>query len=188
VGKAGESVTQLLQKWRAGDAKALDEVARLVYAELHRLAAAYLRRERGNHTLQPTALVAEAYLRLCDAGAGFENRSHFLAIAARSMRRVLIDYARKRAAEKRGGAPIPVTFDESLATSDRPEMLVALDDALTELARVDPRKAQIVELVYFGGLGQSEVAELLQVHRKTVARDLRLVEAWLKSQLLEKKD
>jgi RNA polymerase sigma factor (TIGR02999 family) len=181
---ADGEVTRALARWRDGDRSALDEATRLVYAELHRLASGYLRRERGEHTLQPTALVNEAYLRLCGEAADVANRAHFLVIAARSMRRVLIDHARKRGAEKRGAAPVIVELDEKVVAAARPELLVALDDALTALAAVDERKAKIVELSYFGGLGQAEIAEILEVHAKTVARDLRLAEAWLKSEIL----
>ncbi len=182
------AVTGLLRRWRAGDGAALEEVTRLVYQELRRLAAGYMRRERADHTLQPTALVAEAYLRLCGGGAAaVDNRAHFLAIAARTMRRVLVDHARKHAAEKRGDAAVAVTLDEELlgklVPAGRPEPLLALDEALAELGQVDERKARIVELVYFGGLGQAEVAGLLGVHAKTVARDLRLARAWLKSRM-----
>jgi RNA polymerase sigma factor (TIGR02999 family) len=180
------AVTQLLKKWRQGDRQALDEVTRIVYAELRQLAASYLRRERSHHTLQPTALVAEAYLRLCGDGAvTVENRSHFLAIAARTMRRVLIEHARKRRAEKRGEDPIAVELDDALAGPDRSETLVALDEALSELAQIDERKARIVELVYFGGMKQEEIAEVMQIHYKTVARDVRMARAWLKSRILQ---
>jgi RNA polymerase sigma factor (TIGR02999 family) len=185
VDEEGGAVTRLLRKWQSGDAAALDEVTRLVYQELRRLAAAYMRRERADHTLQPTALVAEAYVRLCGSAPSFDNRAHFLVIAARSMRRVLVDHARRHAAAKRGEAAIPVTLQDELLSTDRPEPLIALDDALAELGQVDERKAHIVELVYFGGLGQAEVADLLHVHHKTVARDLRLARAWLKSRLLD---
>jgi RNA polymerase sigma factor (TIGR02999 family) len=177
-------VTQLLHRWRQGDRRALDEVTRLLYVELRRLAASHLRRERSHHTLQPTALVSEAYLRLCgDAIVSVENRAHFMAIAAHTMRCVLIDHARKRGAEKRGNDPIAVELDEALLTPGRSETLLALDDALTQLAQVDERKARILELVYFGGLTQQEIAELLEVHYKTVARDVRLAQAWLKSKI-----
>jgi RNA polymerase sigma-70 factor, ECF subfamily len=177
------TITQLLQRWRGGDETALAEVMRVIYADLRRLAANHMRRERGDHTLQPTALVAETYLRLCGEAASFENRSHFLAVASRSMRHVLVDHARAHAADKRGNRPIAVAFDDDLLTTARPDAFLALDDALTELATLDERQARIVELVYFGGLGQVEVAELLQVHFKTVARDLRLARAWLKTQI-----
>jgi RNA polymerase sigma factor (TIGR02999 family) len=183
--KAG-AVTQLLHRWRQGDRQALDEVTRLVYAELRRLATSHLRRERSSHTLQPTALVNEAYMRLCgDAPVAIQDRAHFLAIASRAMRRVLIDHARKHSADKRGGDAVPVELDDALVSPERSDILIALDDALTELEEVDERKARIVELVYFGGLTQEEIAELLQVHFKTVARDVRLAQAWLKSKILE---
>jgi RNA polymerase sigma factor (TIGR02999 family) len=180
------AVTQLLHQWQKGDRQALDEVTRLVYAELRRLATAHLRRERSSHTLQPTALVNEAYMRLCgNAPATVQDRAHFLAIAAREMRRVLIDHARKRSADKRGGDAVPVELDDALLSPERSDILTALDDALAELEQIDERKARVVELVYFGGLTQEEIAELLQVHFKTVARDVRLAQAWLKSKILE---
>lgn len=179
------TVTRLLRDWSDGSQAALDELMPLVYDELRRLAGGYLRGERPGQTLRPTDLVSEAYLRLVDgAPLDWDGRAHFFAIAARAMRQVLVDSARQRSAGKRGGGERPVTFDEAgAAACDRPEGLVALDDALSELAKNDERKAKVVELFYFGGLSQAEIASMLVVHVNTVSRDLRFAEAWLKSRL-----
>jgi RNA polymerase sigma factor (TIGR02999 family) len=139
-----------------------------------------MRRERPGHTLSPTELVAEAFLRLAGGEhPAYDDRVQFFAVAARHMRRILVDHARRRTADKRGGRDRPVTFDEGLVSGDRPDELVALDDALEALAAVDARKAQVVELHYFGGMAQKEIASVLSVHENTVARDLRLAQAWL---------
>jgi len=177
-------LTILLRAWRQGDRAAFDELAPLIYDELRRLASYHLRAERPDHTLGPTDLISEAYLRLA-AGAqpDFNDRVHFFAIASRSMRQILVDHARKRAVEKRGAGERPVEFDETLVATDRPWELVALDDALEELAKFDERKARIIELRYFGGLTQDEIATACAIHVNTVARDLRLGEAWLRRQL-----
>jgi RNA polymerase sigma factor (TIGR02999 family) len=179
------NVTTLLHDWQAGNEQALEKVTRLVYAELHRLASSYLRRERAGHTLQPTALISEAYLRLCggDGVPDLTDRAHFIAIAARTMRQILVDHARRRDAEKRGAGEVAVTFEESLVGAAESRTVIALDDAIAELEKVDPRKANIVVLVYFGGLEQGEVAKLLGVHVNTVARDLRLARAWIKTRI-----
>jgi RNA polymerase sigma factor (TIGR02999 family) len=184
VGDEPRDVTALLARWQEGDRRALDDVTELVYAELRRLARGYLRNERPGHTLQPTALVAEAYLRLCaPAGERFANRAHFVAIAARNMRKVLVDHARRRDADKRGGGQLPITLDPEVFAEARPESFLAIDDAIRELEQLDPRKAQIVDLIYFGGLEQNEVAEIVEVNVKTVSRDLRLALAWIKNKL-----
>jgi RNA polymerase sigma factor (TIGR02999 family) len=179
------AVTVLLRAWQAGEAGALDELMPIVYAELHRLAMARMHGERPGHTWSPTDLVSEAFLRLAGAQADFEDRAHFFALAARTMRRILVDHARKTAAQKRGGRAGAVTFDEHLIGGGRPRQLLALDDALTALAAVDERKAKVVELRYFGGMTQGDIADALDVHVNTVARDLRLAEAWIHRQLLE---
>lgn len=177
-------MTILLRDWRNGDRDALDELMPLVYTELHRIAAGYMRGERRGHTLRATDLVGEAYLRLADAGhTELNDRVHFFAIAARTMRQILVDHARKRDAAKRGGGERPVTFDEGLVAGERPEELLALDAAIDALAKFDERKARVIELHYFGGLKQDEVAEALGVHVNTVARDLRLAEAWIHQHL-----
>jgi len=180
------TVTVLLSAWREGDRTALDELMPIIYEELYGLASRYMRGERPGHTLRPTDLVSEAYLRLGgSAPPEWNGRVHFFAVAARNMRQILVDHARKRSAEKRGAGAKPVTFDEQLIAGDRPSELVALDEALVALAALDDRKARAVELHYFGGLSQAEIAEVLDVHVNTVARDLRLAEAWLNRHITE---
>jgi RNA polymerase sigma factor (TIGR02999 family) len=175
-----QSVTALIRAWVQGDGGALDRLAPMIYDQLHRLAAACMRRERPGHTLSPTALVSEAFLRLAGGEhPTYDDRVQFFAVAARHMRRILVDHARRRTAGKRGGHDRPVTFDEGLYAGDRPDELVALDEALEALAAVDERKARAVELHYFGGMGHKEIGVALSVHENTVARDLRLAEAWL---------
>ena len=170
----------LLREWRAGNPGALDELVPQIFSELQRLAAGYMRGERGDHTLEPTDLVTEAYLRLAQGESPeWNDRVHFFAIAARTMRQILVDHARKRNAAKRGDGARPITFDETVVARERPDELLALDDALQALAALDERKARIIELHYFGGLTQHEVAEALAIHVNTVARDLRLGEAWI---------
>jgi RNA polymerase sigma factor (TIGR02999 family) len=174
----------LLRAWRQGDRAAFDEIAPVIYDELRRLAAFHLRGERPGHTFSPTDLISEAYLRLAgSAQLEFNDRAHFFAIASRNMRQILVDHARKRCAEKRGAGDRPIEFDETRLATDRPWELVALDDALEELAKFDERKARVVELHYFGGLTQEEIAAVCDIHVNTVARDLRLGEAWLRRQL-----
>jgi RNA polymerase sigma factor (TIGR02999 family) len=174
------SITILLQAWAKGDQGARDQVMPVVYDELRRLASAHMRWERPDHTLSPTALVSEAFLRLSGTDQpAYEHRIQFFALAARQMRRVLLDHARRRTARKRGGSERPVPLHEEVCGGERPEELVALDEALEALEAVDARKARAVELHYFGGLSQKEIAEILSVHVNTVARDLRLAEAWL---------
>jgi RNA polymerase sigma factor (TIGR02999 family) len=177
-------VTGLLIAWRAGDPDALARLTPIVYQELHRLAAAYMARERPGHTLQATALVHEAYLRLVDLqGVGWRDRAHFFAVAARTMRRILVDFARARNYQKRDGGE-RVSLDESVVLTQQPgPQLVALDDALNQLAAIDSRKSQIVELRYFGGLQVEETAEALNLSPETVMRDWRAAKAWLYLQL-----
>jgi RNA polymerase sigma factor (TIGR02999 family) len=173
-------VTGLLHAWRAGDHRALAQLTELVYGELHRLARARRRGEDSGRTLQTTALVHEAYLRLVDAGdIPWQDRAHFFAVCARMMRRILVDAARARASLKRGGDAARVPFEERLAVSERSVDLVALDDALTELAQADPRKCQVVELRYFGGLTVEETGQALGVSPQTVMRDWKLAKLWL---------
>jgi RNA polymerase sigma factor (TIGR02999 family) len=181
-----KSVTVLLRDWRQGDADALNKLVPIVYAELRKLAARYLRDERAGHTLRPTDLVSEAYLRLIGAQPQeLNDRAHFLAIAGANMRQILVDHARKRSRAKRGGGQRPITIADNVIAADRPEELVALDDALIALQAVDARKAKVVELSYFSGLSQAEIAEVVGVHVNTVARDLRLAEAWLHRHIRE---
>jgi RNA polymerase sigma factor (TIGR02999 family) len=174
-------VTRLLLAWSEGDQEALDRLMPLVYAELRRLAQSYMRRERAGHTLQTTALIHEAYLRLIDAGQiRLESRAHFFAVASRLMRQILVDFARSRGYQKRGGDAQQVSLDEALVIGQpRDEDLVALDEALTALAEVDERKARVVELRFFGGLTEAEMAETLKVSPETVRRDWRLAKSWL---------
>jgi RNA polymerase sigma-70 factor (ECF subfamily) len=178
-------VTILLKNWREGDASALVQVAETVDRELRRLAASYLRRERPGHTLQPTALVNEAFLRLMgQSGQDWESRSHFVAIAAQHMRQILVDYARRHRASKRGDGLTMIPLDDAQAASDpRPVDLLALDEALEKLAAVDARKARAMELKFFGGLQMAEIAEVLNVSLKTVEKDVRLGAAWLRTAL-----
>lgn len=177
-------VTQLLQRWRAGDESALDALLPLLYDELRRLADGYLRAEHAGHTLQATALVHEAYLRLAGVDVAWEDRVHFLALAARAMRRVLVDHARAGRRVKRGGDAARVTFDEALLVSAQPSAdMVELDDALDRLAALDERKAKVIELHFFGGLTYAEAAAALGISPATVDRDLRAAKAWLYREL-----
>ncbi len=175
------AVTELLRAWRDGDDGALERLLPLVEAELRRLARAYMGRERPGHTLQTTALVNEAFLRLTDArGLQWQDRAHFLGISARLMRRVLVDHARSRGYRKRGGGAQHVPLEEGLAISPEPRLdLVALDRALQALAVADERKSRVVELRFFGGLSVEETAEVLHVSTDTVKRDWRLAKLWL---------
>jgi RNA polymerase sigma factor (TIGR02999 family) len=181
-------VTALLHAWSAGDSTALDRLIPLVHSELRRLARRYMRRERPDHTLQTTALINEAYLRLVDAhSVDWHNRAHFFGIAARVMRRVLVDFARERGYQKRGGGSRHVTLDESLLIAQAPDAnLVALDEGLNALAEVDPRKSRAIELRFFGGLSIEEAALVLDVSPETVKRDCRLAKAWLLRWLTER--
>ena len=174
-------VSRLLAEYRDGDRGALDRLLPLVYSELRRIAARSLRAERRDHTLQPTALVNEAYVRLVDwKDVRWQNRAHFFAMAARLMRRILVDEARARGYQKRGGGAPMLSLDEALIVPAAPgKDLVALDDALTALAEVDGRKSQVVEMRFFGGLSLDETAEALQVSRDTVKRDWKMAKLWL---------
>jgi RNA polymerase sigma-70 factor, ECF subfamily len=174
-------VTLLLAKWAKGNQQALDELTPLVYEELRQLAASYLRKERRGHTLQPTALVHEAYLRLVDqTSPSWQNRSHFFGVAARLMRQILVDHARRRQAGKRAGSRVKVSLDEAMSFQHgRSRDLVALDSGLNALEKIDARKCKAVELRYFGGLSMEEIAQVLDVSAITVRRDLRMAEAWL---------
>ena len=178
-------VTQLLMAWNEGDESALEKLMPLVLDELRRLAAAYLRRERANHTLQPTALVNEAYLRLVDQKARWQNRAQFFGVAAQLMRRVLVDHARVHQAQKRGGSDQQrLSLADVERASDKPDVdLLALHEALNELAELDPQQARIVELKFFGGLSIEETAEVLGVGHATVERDWKMARAWLRSKL-----
>ena len=179
-----QNITQLLAEWRDGNQSALDELYPLVYDELHRLARRYMSRERKGHTLQTTALINEAYVRLVGQKVNWANRSHFFAISAQIMRRILIDHARRHAYAKRGGGAQQVSLDEAAAvTPDQSAELIRLDEALTSLAEMDPRRSQVVELRYFGGLKNEEIAGVLNVSENTVTRDWNMARAWLYQQL-----
>lgn len=173
-------VTRLLVDWGNGDQAALDELIPLVYDELRRLAGRYMRRESQGHTLQTSALVNEAYLRLVDQkSVRWQNRAHFFGVAARLMRQILVDHARSRSRAKRGGRTQMVSLVEHAATYKEVVEVIALDDALNDLAEMDARKSQIVEMKFFGGLTTEEVAEVLKVTSRTVEREWRKAKAWL---------
>jgi RNA polymerase sigma factor (TIGR02999 family) len=175
-------ITQLLQDWRDGDGKALDILLPRVYKELRRLARYQLRNERPDHTLQSAALVHEVYLRLVGVSAPqqWESRTHFFAIAAQLMRQILVDYARRHGAAKRGGSVCKVSLEDAMATPRRaPVDVVALDDALQELARIDERQSRVVELRFFAGLSLNEISEVLEIAPATVQRDWTAARAWL---------
>ncbi len=176
-----QEITKLLRAWGAGDAAALERLTTLVYDELHRLAQRYMHRENEGNSLQATALVNEAYLRLVDMGqVSWHDRAHFFAMSANMMRRILVDSARARAAGKRGGQVAKMELHESIdAAPMRPELLIRLDDALEALEQFDPRKARVVELRFFVGLTVDETAEVLKISAESVARDWKLSRAWL---------
>jgi RNA polymerase sigma factor (TIGR02999 family) len=180
-----EEITRLLVAWGQGDQTALERLMPLVYEELRRLARRHMNRQRPGHTLQTTALVNEAYLRLIDASqVQWQNRAHFFAVSAQLMRRILVDFARSRKSLKRGGEAQQVTLDDSLEVpSERGADLIALDDALNTLGVMNPRQSQIVELRYFGGLSEEEIAEALKISPRTVRRDWSLARAWLYREL-----
>ena len=189
--QSSENVTQLLVDWGRGDQKALDKLMPLVYSELRRLAGNYLRRERQGHTLQPTALVNEAYLKLIDQrNAHWQNRAQFYGVAAQFMRRILVDHARQRQAAKRGGSDqqrLSITSagqlgGKQLATEPAIDLL-ALHEALNELAEMDPQQGRIVELKFFGGLSIEEIAEVMNIGHATVERDWKMARAWLRRKL-----
>jgi RNA polymerase sigma factor (TIGR02999 family) len=177
-------ITQILQAWSQGDQAALDQLVPLVYDDLYRLAQHYMTQERPSHTLQATGLVHEAYLRLLDsAHPTWQDRAHFLAVCARTMRRILVDWSRTHRALKRGGQVPPLYLQEATAVLGPRTDLVAVDDALTALAVLDPRKSQIVELRFYGGLNSRETAEVLKISEDTVLRDWKLAKSWLRREL-----
>ncbi len=179
-----QEVTRLLIALSEGQREVTDQLIPLVYAELRRLAGSYLKNEREGHTLQPTALVHEAFLKLVNQDVKWESRSHFFAMAAKLMRRILVDYARAYKAEKRGGDEAKISLEEAFVFARaRPAEMIALDEALEKLAEIDPRRSKIVELRFFGGLNNKEIATVLGVHSNTVLRDWNLARAWLKTQL-----
>jgi len=181
VASASHGISNLLKAWSAGDERALEQLTPLVYAELHRAAHRYMAGERTEHTLQTTALINELYLRVVDfQHVDWQNRAHFFGICAQLMRRILVDFARERCTQKRGGEIAHLALDEELFVTQEPEPdLVALDDALKALATIDERKSRVVELRFFGGLDVRETAEVLRVSVETVMRDWKLAKAWL---------
>src|SRR6188472_701844 len=180
-----QRVTDLLVQWSHGDDAALAELTPLVYEELRRLAHHHMGGQRPNHTLQTTALINEVYLRLADqTNPRWQNRAHFFAVAARAMRQILVSYARSQRAEKRGGGGLKIELDEAaLVSPEESKQIVDLHEALETLATLDSRKAQVVELKYFGGLNYDEMAEVLKISPVTVRRDWRFAKAWLYTQL-----
>ncbi len=180
-----KEITRLLVAWGNGDESALVDLTALVYEELHRLAHHYMSGERAGHTLQTTALVNEAYVRLIDwKSVRWQNRAHFFAVSAQLMRRILVDFARARGYQKRGGGARPVTLDDAaVVTDDKGADIVALDEALLALAKLDERQSRVVELRFFGGLSVEETAEVLKVSPGTVRRDWSLARAWLHREL-----
>ena len=182
-----DDITALLAAWGRGDEAALQQLIPLVHRELHQIARRCLKGERPGHTLQPTALVNEAYLRLVDVRrVSWKNRTHFLAMSARLMRRVLVDFARSRQYQKRGGGVMKVALDEAHHVStERGQDLVALDEALTALSAIDERKARVIEMRFFGGLTVAEVAEVLGMSKRAVEAEWTMVSAWLRRELTE---
>lgn len=182
---SSEEITQLLVEWSNGDQVALDKLMPLVYGELRQMARRYMSRQAPGHTLQTTALIHEAFLKLINQSEKqWQNRAHFFGVAAQAMRAILVDYARSRQYAKRGGGAQAVELDEAATVSgERAAELVALDDALKALAQVDPRKSRVVEMRYFGGLSVEETAEVLKVSPDTVMRDWRLAKTWLRREL-----
>ncbi len=186
---SAHEITRLLQAWSEGEQSALERLIPLVYRELHRLARHYMAGQRPGHTLQTTALLNEAYLRLVDSPhLGWQNRAHFFAASAQVMRCILVDWARSRQALKRGGEAKPLELEEALVVADAPGPdLVAQDDALKALAVLDPRKCEVVELRFFGGLSVEETAEVLKVSPETVMRDWKSAKSWLRRELSKEK-
>jgi RNA polymerase sigma-70 factor (ECF subfamily) len=182
---SSSEVTQLLRTWAEGDQEALNKLIPLVYKELHRLAAGYMRKESPNHTLQTSALVNEAYLRLVDQKkVRWQNRAHFFGVAAQLMRRILVDHARSRASLKRGAGTQKLSLDETaIITNDRAAEFLQLDEALTNLSEFDPRKSRIVEMKIFGGLNTEEIAEIEKVSADTIEREWRKAKAWLQREM-----
>jgi len=184
---SAHEVTQLLQAWGDGDERALEKLTPLVYGELHQLARRYMAGEASGHILQTTALVHEVYLRLVDfQEISWQNRAYFFGVCARLMRQILVDFARSRRRQKRGGESPQVSLDEALVVSrEAPTNLLALDEALNALAALEPRKSRVVELRFFGGLSVEETAEVLRVSEETVLRDWRLAKSWLLREMSE---
>lgn len=181
-----QHITQLLRNWVDGDQESLDELTPLVYSQLHDIAEKIFRAERSDHTLQTTALVNEAYIRLVDVDVEWKDRTHFFALAARMMRRILVDHAVARVAEKRGGGARKLPLEEVIVVSPQlGEDVLNLNEALTELAAIDERKARILELHYFGGLTYDEMKEVLELSTSTLDREMRFAKAWLRTRLVD---
>jgi len=179
-----QDVTKLLQQWRGGNHEALDQLMPVVYNELRRLAGRCLQSERPGHTLRATALVHEAYLRLMDADIGWQDRAHFYAVAARVVRRILVEYARTRGRQKRGSGEQPIPLDEAVVVGpEAASTVLELDEALQRLAEIDPRKSEIIQMLFFGGLTYDEAAAALDISPATVHRELKLAKAWLHREL-----
>lgn len=179
-----QEITVLLRQWQAGDAAAFDDLLPHLHSELRQLASRYLLSERAGHTLQSTALVNEAYLRLVDVELPLENRHHFMAIAARVMRQVLVDHARSKQRQKRGDGVQPLSLDESIMLGEQPDpRILEVDEALYKLTEFDARMAKAVELVFFGGLTTQQAADVLEISRMTLSKDLKLAKAWLHNEL-----
>lgn len=179
-----ERITQLLSRWQGGDADALEEAVPYLHTELKRLAAYFMTKERAGHTLQSTALVNEAYMRLVDIDLEIEDRAHFLALAAKIMRRILVDHARGKGRQKRGAGVRPISLDESIVLSESGDpRLIDLDEALNKLETFDARLARTVELVYFGGLTTQQAADALGISRVTLNKDMNLAKAWLYNEI-----
>jgi len=185
TGESSSEITQLLHAWREGDQLALERLTPVVYQELHRMARHYMARERDGHTLQTTALIHEVYLRLVKTQKlEWQDRAHFFAVSAQLMRRILTDFARSRAYQKRGGGARQVSLDEALTVSpEAPVDLVVLEQALTRLGQTDARKSKVVELRFFGGMTVEETAEVLHISSETVMRDWSMARAWLQREL-----
>jgi RNA polymerase sigma-70 factor (ECF subfamily) len=183
--RSPHEITQLLAEWSNGNQTALDKLYPLVYDELHKMANRYMKRERKDHTLQTTALINEAYVRMvAQKNVHWENRAHFFAISAQIMRRILIDHARRHHYAKRGGGAQKVSLDETaVVASDPASDMLLLDEALNRLAEMDPRRGQVVELRYFGGLNNEEIADVLKISENTVTRDWNMARAWLYQEL-----
>ncbi len=186
MGPDSQNVTVLLQQWRGGDNQALDQLMPVVYDELRRLAGRCLHAERPGHTLRATELVHEAYMRLVGADIGWQNRAHFYAVAARVLRRILVEYARAHTRLKRGGGEEPIPLDEAVMVGpDASSTVVELDEALERLAALDPRKSEVVQLLFFGGLTYDEAAAALDISPATVHRELKLAKAWLHREMAQ---
>lgn len=188
TGNSPKTITRLLLQWREGDTEALETLVPLVYDELRRLARLRMRDQGVGHTLQPTALVHEAYARMVDLKLEWQDRAHFLCMAARTMRRVLVDHARERRAAKRGGGALQVSLHDFHVRTEMSFDLLAIDEGILALSRHEERAATAVELYYFGGLTSGEVAEVLQISQATAERDLRFARSWLRRELSGSKD